>query len=392
MNSSENCDENYLSNKNKENKMNIVKYDNTSIIKIIEEKNELIERYQKTIENQEKKFKVIVEKLLKNLNESSQEIISLKTKYEGIKNNNYIGLIEYYEKEIVNIINVYDKLLIQFKNKISILINKENNKQEKKKKVIEVLMKENEELKKNNEILQKINRKSEIYKLFLKSIEDNLENDNFDNFYKNKINQLDLLYNENEKLKKKLEEDKNIISDLTDKYNNLNQLYYDENNKIFKLKRIDNIKHLKSNSLNHSSSNPNFPKKNFYLLTNQLEYELDNNNIDKYLNSCKILISEKTNLIFTLLNKIHEKLNKENSMYKKIYFKNFTEISDLLNIIYTEINILIKKSNHAFNSSKISKQILNDILKEYNINIKNKDYNVLSNETLEYLKKYLNIL
>ena len=118
MNSSENCDENYLY-KNKENKMNIIKYDNTSIIKIIEEKNELIERYQKTIETQEKKFKVIVEKLLKNLNESSQEIISLKTKYEGIKNNNYIGLIEYYEKEIVNIINVYDKLLIQFKNKIS---------------------------------------------------------------------------------------------------------------------------------------------------------------------------------------------------------------------------------------------------------------------------------
>ena len=391
MNSSENCDENYLY-KNKENKMNIIKYDNTSIIKIIEEKNELIERYQKTIETQEKKFKVIVEKLLKNLNESSQEIISLKTKYEGIKNNNYIGLIEYYEKEIVNIINVYDKLLIQFKNKISILINKENNKQEKNKKVIEVLMKENEELKKNNEILQRTNRKSEIYKLFLKSIKDNLENDNFDNFYKNKINQLDLLYNENEKLKKKLEDDKNIISDLTDKYNNLNQLYYDEENKIFKLKRIDNIKHLKYNSLNHSSSNPNFPKKNFYLLTNQLEYELDNNNIDKYLNSCKILISEKTNLIFTLLNKIHEKLDKENSMYKKIYFKNFTEISDLLNIIYTEINILIKKSNHSFNSCKISKQILNDILKEYNINIKNKEYNVLSNETLEYLKKYLNIL
>ena len=400
MNCSENIDE-YLTNNHQKKDFENSQSDNISscIIKLIEEKNKLIEEYQLTIKTQDKKFKEKTEEYIKNLNESNQEIESLKNKIKIINNNNYLGLIEYYEKEIGKIILIYDKILIDYKNNISILLSKEcnkennknNDKNEKLIKIIEVLMNENKELKKNNEYLEKINRKSEIYQLYINSFDDmKIKNyKNYENFQKNKINKLEFLVLENEKLKEQIEEDNKIISNMKKKYDNFNRLYNDEMQIINNSKNY-NLKNQRINKLKHSSSNPNIIKKNSLFFQNKIEFDFDIFNLDKYLNSCKIFIDEKINLIYTLINKIIDKLEKENSIYKKINIKNLTEINNALNIIYSEINILIKKANHSFNSLKISKQILNDILIEYNTNVKNKDINYLSNEKIDYLKKFLN--
>ena len=393
MNFSENNDDNLTFNTQEKNYEKCQSNNiSTNIIKLIEEKNKLIEEYQLTIKTQEKKFNDKIEELLKNLNESNQETESLKNKIKIINNNNYLGLIEYYEKEIGKIILIYDKIIIQYKNNISILLSKEYNKQNNEKliKIIEVLMKENKELKNNNENQQKIIRKSEMYQLYINSFNDKKIKDfkNYDNFQKNQINKFDLLVLENEKLKEQIEEDNIIISNMKNKYDNYNRINKEEmqiiNNRIY------NLKNQRINKLNHSCSNPDITKRNIFSFDNNIGYDFDIFNLDKHINSCKILIDEKTNLIYILINKIIEKLEKENSIYKKINLKNLTEINNTLNIIYSEINILIKKSNHSFNSLKISKQILNDILIEYNTNVKNKDINYLSNEKIDYLKKFLN--
>ena len=393
MNFSENNDDNLTFNTQEKNYEKCQSNNiSTNIIKLIEEKNKLIEEYQLTIKTQEKKFNDKIEELLKNLNESNQETESLKNKIKIINNNNYLGLIEYYEKEIGKIILIYDKIIIQYKNNISILLSKEYNKKNNEKliKIIEVLMKENKELKNNNENLQKIIRKSEMYQLYINSFNDKKIKDfkNYDNFQKNQINKFDLLVLENEKLKEQIEEDNIIISNMKNKYDNYNRINKEEMQIINK--RIYNLKNQRINKLNHSCSNPDITKRNIFSFDNNIGYDFDIFNLDKHINSCKILIDEKTNLIYILINKIIEKLEKENSIYKKINLKNLTEINNTLNIIYSEINILIKKSNHSFNSLKISKQILNDILIEYNTNVKNKDINYLSNEKIDYLKKFLN--
>ena len=393
MNFSENNDDNLTFNTQEKNYEKCQSNNiSTNIIKLIEEKNKLIEEYQLTIKTQDKKFKEKIEEFIKNLNESNQETESLKNKIKIINNNNYLGLIEYYEKEIGKIILIYDKIIIQYKNNISILLSKEYNKQNNEKliKIIEVLMKENKELKNNNENQQKIIRKSEMYQLYINSFNDKKIKDfkNYDNFQKNQINKFDLLVLENEKLKEQIEEDNIIISNMKNKYDNYNRINKEEmqiiNNRIY------NLKNQRINKLNHSCSNPDITKRNIFSFDNNIGYDFDIFNLDKHINSCKILIDEKTNLIYILINKIIEKLEKENSIYKKINLKNLTEINNTLNIIYSEINILIKKSNHSFNSLKISKQILNDILIEYNSNVKNKDINYLSNEKIDYLKKFLN--
>ena len=393
MNFSENNDDNLTFNTQEKNYEKCQSNNiSTNIIKLIEEKNKLIEEYQLTIKTQEKKFNDKIEELLKNLNESNQETESLKNKIKIINNNNYLGLIEYYEKEIGKIILIYDKIIIQYKNNISILLSKEYNKKNNEKliKIIEVLMKENKELKNNNENLKKIIRKSEMYQLYINSFNDKKIKDfkNYDNFQKNQINKFDLLVLENEKLKEQIEEDNIIISNMKNKYDNYNRINKEEMQIINK--RIYNLKNQRINKLNHSCSNPDITKRNIFSFDNNIGYDFDIFNLDKHINSCKILIDEKTNLIYILINKIIEKLEKENSIYKKINLKNLTEINNTLNIIYSEINILIKKSNHSFNSLKISKQILNDILIEYNTNVKNKDINYLSNEKIDYLKKFLN--
>ena len=378
--------EDYLSSNNTSNYMNIKNntcenISNTSqIIKIIEEKNKLIEQYQITIKNQEKKSKEQIDKIIKQLDESTKEIICLKAKLNSIKNNNSIELIEYYEKEIGKIILTYDKMLEQYKNNISILVckdnnsknNKESNHNEKLKRIIEILMKENGELKDKNEKLQKINRMNNNYSKI--NFEKNQEIKNYDNIQKIQINQLNSLLIENKRLKEQIDEDKKIILNLSNSFEYLN----------------------KNNSTSKSPQRPNTtrnsPKNKLFLyLENQNNFDLNNIDLDKYLNSCKVLMSDKINFIHSIINKMLIKVEKENSIYKKIYIKYFDEIKEALNTLISENKTLIKKTNNALNSSKISKQILNDLLNEYNSNIKNKQYKILSDESIEMTKKYLNL-
>ena len=378
--------EDYLSSNNTSNYVNIKNntcenISNTSqIIKIIEEKNKLIEQYQITIKNQEKKSKEQIDKIIKQLDESTKEIICLKAKLNSIKNNNSIELIEYYEKEIGKIILTYDKMLEQYKNNISILVckdnnsknNKESNHNEKLKRIIEILMKENGELKDKNEKLQKINRMNNNYSKI--NFEKNQEIKNYDNIQKIQINQLNSLLIENKRLKEQIDEDKKIILNLSNSFEYLN----------------------KNNSTSKSPQRPNTtrnsPKNKLFLyLENQNNFDLNNIDLDKYLNSCKVLMSDKINFIHSIINKMLIKVEKENSIYKKIYFKYFDEIKEALNTLISENKTLIKKTNNALNSSKISKQILNDLLNEYNSNIKNKQYKILSDESIEMTKKYLNL-
>ena len=378
--------EDYLSSNNTSNYVNIKNntcenISNTSqIIKIIEEKNKLIEQYQITIKNQEKKSKEQIDKIIKQLDESTKEIICLKAKLNSIKNNNTIELIEYYEKEIGKIILTYDKMLEQYKNNISILVckdnnsknNKESNHNEKLKRIIEILMKENGELKDKNEKLQKINRMNNNYSKI--NFEKNQEIKNYDNIQKIQINQLNSLLIENKRLKEQIDEDKKIILNLSNSFEYLN----------------------KNNSTSKSPQRPNTtrnsPKNKLFLyLENQNNFDLNNIDLDKYLNSCKVLMSDKINFIHSIINKMLIKVEKENSIYKKIYIKYFDEIKEALNTLISENKTLIKKTNNALNSSKISKQILNDLLNEYNSNIKNKQYKILSDESIEMTKKYLNL-
>ena len=378
--------EDYLSSNNTSNYVNIKNntcenISNTSqIIKIIEEKNKLIEQYQITIKNQEKKSKEQIDKIIKQLDESTKEIICLKAKLNSIKNNNSIELIEYYEKEIGKIILTYDKMLEQYKNNISILVckdnnsknNKESNHNEKLKRIIEILMKENGELKDKNEKLQKINRMNNNYSKI--NFEKNQEIKNYDNIQKIQINQLNSLLIENKRLKEQIDEDKKIILNLSNSFEYLN----------------------KNNSTSKSPQRPNTtrnsPKNKLFLyLENQNNFDLNNIDLDKYLNSCKVLMSDKINFIHSIINKMLIKVEKENSIYKKIYIKYFDEIKEALNTLISENKTLIKKTNNALNSSKISKQILNDLLNEYNSNIKNKQYKILSDESIEMTKKYLNL-
>jgi len=378
--------EDYLSSNNTSNYMNIKNNtcenisNSSPIIKIIEEKNKLIEQYQITIKTQEKKNKEQIDKLIKQLDESTKELICLKAKLNSIKNNNSIGLIEYYEKEIGRIILTYDKMLEQYKNNISILICKDNNKKnikennhiEKLKRIIEILMKENGELKDKIEKLQKINRMNYNYSKV--NYDKNQEIKNYDNIQKIQINQLNSLLIENKRLKEQIDEDKKIILNLSNSFEYLNK-----NNFITK-------------SPQRPNTTRNTPKNKLFLyLENQNDIDLNNNDLDKYLNSCKVLMSDKMNIINSIINKMLIKVEKENSIYKKIYIKYFEEIKEELNTLLSENKILIKKANNALNSSKISKQILNDLLNEYKANIKNKQNKLLSDESIEMTKKYLNL-
>ena len=378
--------EDYLSSNNTSNYVNIKNNtcenisNSSPIIKIIEEKNKLIEQYQNTIKNQERKSKEQIDKLIKQLEESTKEIICLKAKLNSIKNNNTIELIEYYEKEIGKIILTYDKMLEQYKNNISILVckdnnsknNKESNHNEKLKRIIEILMKENGELKDKNEKLQKINRMNKNYSKI--NFEKNQEIKNYDNIQKIQITQLNSLLIENKRLKEQIDEDKKIILNLSNSFE-----YQNKNNGFL-------------NSPQKPNTTRNTPKNKLFLyLENQNNIELNNNDLDKYLNSCKVLMNDKINFINSIINKILIKVEKENSIYKKIYIKYFDEIKEALITLLSENKLLIKKANNALNSSKISRQILNDLLNEYNTNIKNKQNKILSDESIEMTKKYLNL-
>ena len=124
---------------------------------------------------------------------------------------------------------------------------------------------------------------------------------------------------------------------------------------------------------------------------NQAMIELDNLKLDKYLNSCKMIIGEKVSTITSILQNIVNKINKENSIYKKIVQKNINEIEDNLIIISKETATLIKRANSAFNSSRLSKNLLRDIVNDSN-NVNTSDNNkvCIDDNVVDLVKQFLN--
>ena len=384
-----------------------------SIIKIIAEKNNLIEKYKSAIDIQNEKHQAQIEEYTEKLSKASKEIILLKSKLSSIQTSDIVELVNYYENEIANILSSSEHILSQYKSKISFLANQNNSSKQtdKLRKVIETLMKENEELKEKNDSLWKINRMNEAYKSLAKQYGNKvIENKkNIENFQKEQISQLNNLTIENKRLKDEKEEDKKIINNLMNTIEYLKTKYQDtsatvtnvtNNKKQLKPTNINNInnsliilnKANSSLSLLSSSSLSNTTRKMMLnYADNQAMIELDNLKLDKYLNSCKMIIGEKVSTITSILQNIVNKINKENSIYKKIVQKNINEIEDNLIIISKETATLIKRANSAFNSSRLSKNLLRDIVNDSNnVNTSDNKKVCIDDNVVDLVKQFLN--
>ncbi len=384
-----------------------------SIIKIIAEKNNLIEKYKSAIDIQNEKHQAQIEEYTEKLSKASKEIILLKSKLSSIQTSDIVELVNYYENEIANILSSSEHILSQYKSKISFLANQNNSSKQtdKLRKVIETLMKENEELKEKNDSLWKINRMNEAYKSLAKQYGNKvIENKkNIENFQKEQISQLNNLTIENKRLKDEKEEDKKIINNLMNTIEYLKTKYQDTSatvtnvtntKKQLKPTNINNInnsliilnKANSSLSLLSSSSLSNTTRKMMLnYADNQAMIELDNLKLDKYLNSCKMIIGEKVSTITSILQNIVNKINKENSIYKKIVQKNINEIEDNLIIISKETATLIKRANSAFNSSRLSKNLLRDIVNDSNnVNTSDNKKVCIDDNVVDLVKQFLN--
>ena len=331
----------------------------------------------------------------------------------SIQTSDIVELVNYYENEIANILSSSEHILSQYKSKISFLANQNNSSKQtdKLRKVIETLMKENEELKEKNDSLWKINRMNEAYKSLAKQYGNKvIENKkNIENFQKEQISQLNNLTIENKRLKDEKEEDKKIINNLMNTIEYLKTKYQDTSatvtnvtntKKQLKPTNINNInnsliilnKANSSLSLLSSSSLSNTTRKMMLnYADNQAMIELDNLKLDKYLNSCKMIIGEKVSTITSILQNIVNKINKENSIYKKIVQKNINEIEDNLIIISKETATLIKRANSAFNSSRLSKNLLRDIVNDSNnVNTSDNKKVCIDDNVVDLVKQFLN--
>lgn len=384
-----------------------------SIIKIIAEKNNLIEKYKSAIDIQNEKHQAQINEYTEKLSKASQEIILLKSKLSSIQTSDIVELVNYYENEITNILSSSNNILSQYKSKLSFLTNMNNKSKqtEKLRKVIETLMKENEELKEKNDSLWKINRMNEAYKSLAKQYGNKvIENKkNIENFQKEQITQLNNLTLENKRLKDEKEEDKKLINNLMNTIEYLKTKYQDtsttvsnmtNSKKQIKPTNINNInnsliilnKANSSLSLLSSSSLSNTTRKMMMnYADNQAMIELDNLKLDKYLNSCKMIIGEKVAMITTILQNIVNKINKDNSIYKKIVQKNISEIENNLIIISQEAAKLIKRANSAFNSSRLSKNLLRDIVNDSNnIHTTENKKVCIDDNVVDLVKQFLN--
>ena len=384
-----------------------------SIIKIIAEKNNLIEKYKSAIDIQNEKHQAQIEEYTEKLSKASKEIILLKSKLSSIQTSDIVELVNYYENEIANILSSSEHILSQYKSKISFLANQNNSSKQtdKLRKVIETLMKENEELKEKNDSLWKINRMNEAYKSLAKQYGNKvIENKkNIENFQKEQISQLNNLTIENKRLKDEKEEDKKIINNLMNTIEYLKTKYQDTSATVTNgTNTKKQLKPTNSNNINNSLIILNKANSSLSLLSssslsnttrkmmlnyadNQAMIELDNLKLDKYLNSCKMIIGEKVSTITSILQNIVNKINKENSIYKKIVQKNINEIEDNLIIISKETATLIKRANSAFNSSRLSKNLLRDIVNDSNnVNTSDNKKVCIDDNVVDLVKQFLN--
>ena len=413
--------------------------EHNSIITVLTDKNNLIDKYKHLLEEQSTKHKEQITSLTNELSSKSKELLSLKAKLTSIESNDIIELVNYYESEIEQIITRANTAIHQYQSKLNTLLGTLPLK-DKTKKVIELLMTENEELRSSNATLQKLKRMNQAYKYLTKQFDNKIEANkkNMKLFQKEQISQLNQLVIENKRLKDENDEDKKLIANLANKIEYLKTKYEIQNNKAINIEQSSsksnkNIIITNSNNVttNNNNINNNINRSNsLYMLntntnpntntkpnssslniqtslnsissnTKQIMFDyndnqsiivFDNYKLDKYLNSCKVIINDKFTKMNEHINNINIKVNKDNSIYKKIFIKTISELQNELHSLSKEIHIILKKANSAFISNNLSKHILQDTYNEcINSFKKNKMY-ILTEEVFLFIKKYLNSL
>jgi hypothetical protein len=414
--------------------------EHNSIITVITDKNNLIDKYKHLLEEQSTKHKEQIALLTNDLSSKSKELLSLKAKLTSIESNDIIELVNYYESEIEQIITRANSAIHQYQSKLNTSLETLPLK-DKTKKVIELLMTENEELRSSNATLQKLKRMNQAYKYLTKQFDNKIEANkkNMKLFQKEQISQLNQLVIENKRLKDENDEDKKLIANLANKVEYLKTKYEIQNNKAINIEQsssklnTSNKNIIITNSNNVTTNNNNINNSNsLYMLnpipnsntntntkpnssslnvqtslnsissnTKQIMFDyndnqsiivFDNYKLDKYLNSCKVIITDKFTKMNEHIHNMNIKVNKDNSIYKKIFIKTISELQNELHSLSKEIHIILKKANSAFISNNLSKNILQDTYNEcINSFKKNKMY-ILTEEVFLFIKKYLNSL
>ena len=399
--------------------------EHNSIITVLTDKNNLIDKYKHLLEEQSTKHKEQIALLTNDLSSKSKELLSLKAKLTSIESNDIIELVNYYESEIEQIITRANSAIHQYQSKLNTLLGTLPLK-DKTKKVIELLMTENEELRSSNATLQKLKRMNQAYKYLTKQFDNKIEANkkNMKLFQKEQISQLNQLVIENKRLKDENDEDKKLIANLANKVEYLKTKYEIQNNKVINIEQSSSKLNTNTNNNNINNSNslymlnpitntntntkPNSSSLNvqtslnsissntkqimFDYNDNQSIIVFDNYKLDKYLNSCKVIINDKFTKMNEYIHNMNIKVNKDNSIYKKIFIKTISELQNELHSLSKEIHIILKKANSAFITNNLSKHILQDTYNEcINSFKKNKMY-ILTEEVFLFIKKYLNSL
>ena len=96
--------------------------EHNSIITVLTDKNNLIDKYKHLLEEQNTKHKEQITSLTNELSSKSKELLSLKAKLTTIESNDIIELVNYYESEIEQIITRANTTIHQYQSKLNTLL------------------------------------------------------------------------------------------------------------------------------------------------------------------------------------------------------------------------------------------------------------------------------
>lgn len=333
------------------------------IEEIIQEKNSIIEEYKTHIEHLMFQYK---EETIKHSNSVSFykiQLDSLQKKCDAIKRGEIYDLLQYYEKEIEKINHQSKKHSDTLKNQITTLLTTIPD-QTKLKKVIATLMNENSSLKESNETLWKLSRMSEAFKIVARKYESKIEEKErqFSQYERDHCLTVNSLTSDNKQLKDQVAEDTKTIKNLM----NTIELLKSKGNRALSSKRCF------SSNATPITSNNNTKRFLTEYEENKTEIELSNVKLDKCLNGSKMIISEKTEIIKSSLDKIMNKIMKDNSAYKAIIKRELGIIRNCFEMIYKESINLIKKANSSYNAYELSRNLLRELIYEYEAKTNNR--------------------
>lgn len=328
---------------------------------ILIEKNRLIEEYKTFIEQLTLQYKEQTINHSNNVSYYKLKLESLQKKCDAITQGEIYELLQYYENEITKINQQNKNHSDIFKTQIATLTSTIPD-QVKLKKVISTLMNENSSLKESNNTLWKISRMNEAYKIVARKYEIIIEEKKkmFSAHEKDQLQKISLLTNDSKHLKDQIIEDKKTIKNLM---NTIELMKTNSNNK-------DSNKKFFSSNVWPSNDN----SKRFFTEYEEkkTEIELLNIKLNKSLNGSKMIISEKTEIVKLSLEKIMNRILKDNSAYKGIIKKDLMTIQNCFDLIHQESINLLKKANSSYNAYELSRNLLKELIIEYESKTKKK--------------------